>query len=127
MPRPLRVEYAGAMYHVMSRGDRREAIFHADDDRQSFLRTLDQACQKTGWEVHAFCLMSNHFHLVLEGLTGVKAHYRHNRRVGSHARTMPRHVEQHCSLGAESQELIGLAMTELNLSARAYDHSECIA
>jgi REP-associated tyrosine transposase len=66
MPRPLRIQYAGARYHVMSRGDRREAIFHDDADRVEFLRTLGQACQKTGWQVHAYCLMSNHFHLVLE-------------------------------------------------------------
>ena len=50
----------------MSRGDRREAIFHDDADRVEFLRTLGQACLKTGWQVHAYCLMSNHFHLVLE-------------------------------------------------------------
>src|SRR6476661_5716517 len=66
MPRPLRIEYPGAMYHVMSRGDRREAIFHDDKDRQSFLKTLGEACAKTGWEVHGYVLMSNHFHLVIE-------------------------------------------------------------
>jgi hypothetical protein len=66
MPRPLRIEYAGARYHVMSRGDRREAIFYDDADRQEFLRTLGEACQKTGWQVHAYCLMSNHFHFVIE-------------------------------------------------------------
>jgi putative transposase len=66
MPRPLRIEYEGARYHVMSRGDRREAIFHDDVDRQQFLRTLGEACLKTGWQVHAYCLMNNHFHLVLE-------------------------------------------------------------
>ena len=66
MPRPLRIEYAGARYHVMSRGDRREAIFHDDADRQEFLRSLGQACLKTGWQVHAYCLMNNHFHLVIE-------------------------------------------------------------
>src|SRR5213593_4753214 len=66
MPRPLRIEYAGARYHVMSRGDRREAIFHDDADRREFLRTLGEACLKTGWQVHAYCLMSNHFHLVVE-------------------------------------------------------------
>ncbi len=66
MPRPLRIQYAGARYHVMSRGDRREAIFYDDADRVEFLRTLGQACQKTGWQVHAYCLMSNHFHLVVE-------------------------------------------------------------
>ena len=57
MPRKLRIEYAGAMYHVMSRGDQREAIFQDDEDRQKFLMTLGEACQKTEWQVHAYCLM----------------------------------------------------------------------
>jgi REP-associated tyrosine transposase len=64
--RKLRVEYAGAIYHVMSRGDRREAIFKDDEDRRHFLATLGEACAKTGWQVNAFCLMPNHFHLVVE-------------------------------------------------------------
>ena len=66
MPRPLRIQYEGARYHVLSRGDRREAIFGDDKDRELFLSTLGQACRKTGWQVHAYCLMSNHFHLVVE-------------------------------------------------------------
>jgi len=66
MSRKLRLEYPGAIYHVMSRGDRREPIFKDDEDRQRFLDTLGEACGKTGWHVHAFCLMPNHFHLVVE-------------------------------------------------------------
>ena len=66
MPRKLRVEYEGAIYHVMNRGDRRELIFVDDEDRQLFLQTLGQACGKTDWQVHAYCLMGNHFHLVVE-------------------------------------------------------------
>ena len=66
MPRKLRVQYPGAVYHIMNRGDRREAIFADDQDRQRFLDTLGGACEKTGWQIHAFCLMSNHFHLVVE-------------------------------------------------------------
>jgi len=66
MPRKLRVEYPGAIYHVMNRGDRREAIFADDQDRQRFLETLAETCQRTGWQVHAYCLMPNHFHLVVE-------------------------------------------------------------
>ena len=50
----------------MSRGDRREAIFLDDADRQDFLKTLAEAGQKTGWQVHAYCLMDNHLHLVGE-------------------------------------------------------------
>ena len=66
MPRKLRVQYPGAIYHLMNRGDRREKIFKDDLDRNRFLATLAQACEKTGWQVHAYCLMSNHFHLVVE-------------------------------------------------------------
>jgi REP element-mobilizing transposase RayT len=54
------------MYHLMSRGDRRERIFLDDVDRQDFIKTLAEACQKTSWQVHAYCLMSNHYHLVVE-------------------------------------------------------------
>jgi len=60
------VEYEGAIYHVMNRGDRREAIFLGDDDRALFVGTLGEACRKTGWQIHALCLMGNHFHLVVE-------------------------------------------------------------
>src|SRR5947209_15829221 len=66
MPRQMRIQYEGAIYHLMSRGDRREEIFRDDWDRRDFLNTLGAACQKTGWQVHAYCLMSNHFHLVVE-------------------------------------------------------------
>ena len=66
MPRPLRIQYSGALYHVLSRGDHREAIFCDDRDRVDFLCTLGRACEKTGWQVHAYCLMTNHFHLVVE-------------------------------------------------------------
>ena len=66
MPRPLRIEYPGAIYHVMSRGDRREMIFLDEIDRHCFLETLGQTCAKTGWQVHAYVLMGNHFHVVVE-------------------------------------------------------------
>jgi REP element-mobilizing transposase RayT len=66
MPRSLRIEYHGAIYHVLNRGDRREDIFRDDSDHQRFLATLEEACQKTDWQVHAYCLMRNHFHLVVE-------------------------------------------------------------
>src|ERR1035438_10099662 len=66
MARKVRIQYPGAIYHVMNRGDRREAIFEDDEDRERLLQTLTQACEKTGWQVHAYCLMRNHFHLVIE-------------------------------------------------------------
>lgn len=66
MARPLRIEYPGAIYHVLSRGDRREAIFRTGADRKLFLDLLAQTCRRTGWQIHAYCLMGNHFHLVVE-------------------------------------------------------------
>ena len=57
MPRKLRVEYPGAIYHVMSRGNRRQDSFLDDVDRHDFLKTLAEACQKTGWHVQAYCLI----------------------------------------------------------------------
>lgn len=66
MARPLRIEYPGAIYHVLSRGDRREAIVKDDGDRNLFLEILGRTCRRTAWEIHAYCLMSNHFHLVVE-------------------------------------------------------------
>jgi REP element-mobilizing transposase RayT len=66
MARKLRVQYPGAIYHVLNRGDRREPIFKDDSDRERFLVTLGEACVKTGWRIHAYCLMPNHFHLVVE-------------------------------------------------------------
>ena len=65
MPRQLRIQYEGAIYHVMCRGDRREAIFFTDGDRRLFIKTLGEACGKTGWEVLAWVLMGNHYHLVI--------------------------------------------------------------
>lgn len=66
MPRKPRVEYAGALYHVMSRGDRVAAIVRNDDDRVLFMGTLGDACARTGWRIHAYVLMGNHYHLLLE-------------------------------------------------------------
>jgi len=66
MARKLRVQYPGAIYHAMNRGDRREPISTDDDDRQLYLATLGEACEKTDWQIHAWCLMNNHFHLVIE-------------------------------------------------------------
>src|SRR6266404_5341079 len=66
MARKLRVQYPGAIYHVMNRGDHSESIFRDTHDPELFLATLSEACAKTDWQVHSFCLMSNHFHLVVE-------------------------------------------------------------
>src|SRR5213080_5604908 len=66
MARQLRIQYEGAIYHLMNRGDRREEIVRDNVDRNRFLETLGASCLKTGWQVHAYCLMNNHFHLVVE-------------------------------------------------------------
>ena len=66
MARQIRIEYEGAMYHVMARGNRRERIFVDDEDRQIFLKTIGEACEMTGWRVHAWVLMDNHYHLLIE-------------------------------------------------------------
>ena len=66
MARPLRLEFAGALYHVTSRGDRREPIYEDDVDRSSFLNILGTAVENFNWIAHAYCLMGNHYHLLVE-------------------------------------------------------------
>ena len=66
MARKVRVEYEGAIYHVMSRGNRREKICRGDRDRGEFLRALGEVCARTDWQIHAWVIMPNHFHLLVE-------------------------------------------------------------
>lgn len=66
MARPLRLEFAGALYHVTSRGDRQEAIYEDDRDRDVFLQVLADVCETYCWVCHAYCLMDNHYHLLIE-------------------------------------------------------------
>jgi putative transposase len=70
MARPLRLEFAGAVYHVTSRGDRREDIYRDDDDRQAWMGVLSLVCTRFNWVVHAFCQMTNHYHLLVETVDG---------------------------------------------------------
>jgi REP element-mobilizing transposase RayT len=70
MARKLRVQYPGAIYHVMSRRDHIEAIYRDERDPELFLATLSQGAARIDWQVHAFCLMSYHFHLVIEAPQG---------------------------------------------------------
>lgn len=70
MSRPLRLEIAGGLYHVTSRGDRREDIYHDDTDRMAWLAVLAQTCERYHWQVHAWCQMSNHYHLIIETVEG---------------------------------------------------------
>lgn len=66
MARPLRIEFPGALYHVTSRGNARAPIYSDDADRLRFLALLADVVQHDNWLCHAFCLMDNHYHLVLE-------------------------------------------------------------
>jgi REP element-mobilizing transposase RayT len=95
MSRPIRIEFSGALYHVTSRGDRREAIYEDEEDRERFLALLGNVASDFNWVCHAWCLMGNHYHLVIETpdgnlskgmrqLNGVYTQYsnRRHRRVG---------------------------------------------
>jgi len=66
MSRPLRIEFEGALYHITARGNRQESIFYSDDDRQAFLSILGKAIVRYNWVCHAYCLMDNHYHLLIE-------------------------------------------------------------
>jgi putative transposase len=66
MARPLRIEFAGALYHVTSRGNERKPIVRSDGDRKLWLAMLEGVVSRCGWIVYAYCLMDNHFHLLVE-------------------------------------------------------------
>jgi REP element-mobilizing transposase RayT len=66
MARPLRIEYPGAMYHVTSRGNKKCPVFEDDEDRVAFLDVLHSCVERYGWICHGYCLMGNHYHLLIE-------------------------------------------------------------
>lgn len=66
MVRSLRIEYPGALYHITSRGNKQENIYLSDNDRVLFLEIFSQVCMKCNWVCYAYCLMSNHYHLLIE-------------------------------------------------------------
>ncbi len=66
MVRALRIEYPGALYHITSRGNKQENIYLSDDDRILFLEIFSQICMRCHWICYAYCLMSNHYHLLVE-------------------------------------------------------------
>ena len=95
MARPLRIEYAGAVYHVTSRGDRREAIYLDDVDREKWLEIFGSVCERFNWRCYAWVQMDNHYHLMVETVDGnlsqgmrqlngvyTQAHNRRHNRVG---------------------------------------------
>ena len=66
MSRPLRLEFEGGFYHITSRGDRKEIIYESDADRRGFISLLASVCKTFNWSCHAYCLMDNHYHLLVE-------------------------------------------------------------
>jgi putative transposase len=66
MARPIRIQYPGAVYHVMARGNQGGEVFRDAPDRQAFLASLREACAKTEWRIHAYVLMANHYHLLVD-------------------------------------------------------------
>jgi REP element-mobilizing transposase RayT len=66
MARPLRIEYPGAVYHVTSRGNKKGSIFEDDEDREAFLDIVHSCVERYGWVCHGYCLMGNHYHLLME-------------------------------------------------------------
>lgn len=95
MTRPLRIEFAGALYHITSRGNARSNIYKDNVDRTHFLGLLSQLCDRYDWLCHSYCLISNHYHLLVEtnrptlskGMKGLNGQYaqmfnRRHKRVG---------------------------------------------
>jgi len=70
MTRPLRIELASGLYHVTSPGDRREDIYLDDEDRRLWLEIFGAVCRRCNWVCHAWCQMSNHYHVVVETVEG---------------------------------------------------------
>ncbi|MGH7908382.1 MAG: transposase, partial [Thermodesulfobacteriota bacterium] len=66
MARPLRLEFPGALYHITSRGNARQEIFLSDDDRTCFLNLLGREVEQQRWRCYAYCLMNNHYHIMIE-------------------------------------------------------------
>ena len=66
MSRPLRIEYPNAYYHVMNRGGGRQTIFHNDEYYAAFLAAIEEAHDRFGLQIHAYCLMGNHYHLLVK-------------------------------------------------------------
>ena len=70
MSRPLRIELSGELYHITSRGDRREDIYLSGTDRQQWLEIFGKVCKRFNWICHSYCLMGNHYHMVVEIIEG---------------------------------------------------------
>ncbi len=98
MSRPIRIEVPGAVYHVTSRGHAQQPIFQDDEDHQFFVEWLGKIVQRFHWQCHAYCLLPDHYHLVIEtgqanlsaGMRELNGSYtqRYNRRYGRHGPVM---------------------------------------
>ena len=100
MARPLRIEFPGAVYHVTSRGNARADIFEDDNDRHLFLSILGQTAKRFNWFCHAYCLMGNHYHLLIETPEGnLSAGMRHLNGVYTQAYNRIHHKDGHVFKG----------------------------
>jgi REP element-mobilizing transposase RayT len=128
MARPLRIEYAGAKYHVMARGNQGRSLFRDDEDRHRWLATLGEACAKTGWRVHAYVLMNNHYHLLLETpeanlVAGMKLREQAGQRLRgqqreSHSGPVRREHGEQAAEQLLGRALVALGLTEADLASK---------
>ena len=84
MARPLRIEFPGAFYHVTSRGDRQEAIYEDNEDRRAYLGILGNVVERFNWLCYTYCLMENHYHLVIETSEGNLSKRERSEGIGLH-------------------------------------------
>ena len=110
MARPLRIEYEGAHYHVTTRGNERKAIFRDDIDRRKFLELLGRAVEQFDIRVHAYVLIDNHYHLMIETYSGSG---RIGEQVGLHLSAVGNAVQQ---VGDKPTLAIAQALRELEQS-----------
>ncbi len=95
MARPFRIEFASTLHHITPRRNARQDIYLTDENRQRFLALLHRACDRYQWQCYAYCLMSNHYHLLIDtqmptlfkGMKYINGTYtqafnRHHQRVG---------------------------------------------
>ncbi|MBI3885166.1 MAG: transposase [Opitutae bacterium] len=130
MPRKLRLESAGGIYHVINRGNYRADLFRSEKTKAAFLNCLDEACAKTGWRVHAWCLMSNHDHLaaetpranLVEGMRWLQGTFatRFNRAAAGTGTSVPRaRQEPGCRPGGRAGAVVPLHPSQSGAGAGA--------
>lgn len=130
MARPLRIQYPGAVYHLMARGDQGQLVFKDDVDRNLFLQTLGEACEKTGWRVYAYVLMANHYHLLAQtpepnlvaGMKWLQGVYtqRYNARHGLHGHLFQGRYKSILVDGRRDEHYLQVVSTYIHLNpARA--------